>query len=345
MSTNLGSPAVGIAIKAEQNVLADRFKTAVKDCEVELKENLIGYRQKWVQWMSWYGYGNPPEPNNIESQIHRMFFNDLTYRAAVSVRSSVDAGMDISARSATLAYLLDQGYVVSQVLALQKLLDNGSDVISVKRLLKNVEKHRKFITREVYVAGDGLPYDYTSWLDTVDTSDPMVQICGIDAPGLHRFAVSKQLHETFDQLSGKKPDQRTRQDVIPKAIFRTLDSWISGPRAEEIGDLRNKFIAHAANALEVGSSTFNGVSFSQIDELQRAIVRVVHALIDDILSIRIARPIVPYPPLGIFRGLDLPYSPSDAEAKMHQRWGDLSEERNGWNTGILQEVTSSPGLP
>src|SRR5271155_3408951 len=49
MSTKLGSPAVGIAIKAEQNVLADRFKTAVKDCEVELKKNLIGYRQKWVQ--------------------------------------------------------------------------------------------------------------------------------------------------------------------------------------------------------------------------------------------------------------------------------------------------------
>jgi hypothetical protein len=73
MGTNLGSPAVGIAIKAEQNVLADRFKTAVKDCEVELKENLIGYRQKWVQWMSWYGYGNPPEPNNIiRVQIRRL---------------------------------------------------------------------------------------------------------------------------------------------------------------------------------------------------------------------------------------------------------------------------------
>jgi hypothetical protein len=345
MTTNSGSPAVGIAIKAEQNVLADRFKTAVKDCDVESKKNLVGYRQKWVQWMSWYGYGDPPEPNNIESQIHRMFFNDLTYRATVSVRSSVDAGMDISARSATLAYLLDQGYVVSQVLALQKLLDNGSDVISVKRLLKNVEKHRAVITREVYVAGDGLPYDYTSWAGTVDKSDPMVQIYGIGAPGLHRFAISKHLHETFDQLSGNKPDQRTRQDVIPKSIFRTLDSWISGPRAEEIGDLRNKFIAHAANALEVGSSTFNGVSFSQIDELQRAIVRVVHALIDGILSIRIARPIVPYPPLGIFQGLHLPYSPSDAEAKMHQRWGDLSDERNEWNTGILQELTSSPALP
>ena len=344
MTTNVGSPAVGIAVKAEQNVLADRFKTAVKDCDVERKENLSGYRQKWVQWMSWYGYG-APEPNNIQDQIHRMLFNDLTYRATASVRSSVEAGMEISARSATLVYLLDQGYVVSQVLALQKLLDNGSDVISVKRLLKNVEKHRPFITREVYVAGDGLPYDFTSWADTVDKSDPMVQFYGIDAPGLRRFAMSKQLHETFDQLSGKKPDQRTRQDVIPKSIFRTLDSWISGPRFEEIKDLRDKVIAHAANALEVGKSTFNGVSFSQIDELQRAIVRVVHALIDEILSIRITRPVVPIAPLGIFRGLDLLYSPSDAEAKMHQRWDDLSEERNGWNAGVLQEVTFSPTSP
>ncbi len=339
MTSNLNSPAVGITVKAEQNVLADRFKAAINDCEVDDKTTLARYRQKWLEWMSWYGYGSP-EPNNIQTQIHRMFFNDLTYRATVSVRSSVGAETDISARSATLAYLLDQGYVVSQVLALQRLLDDRKDVISVKRLLKNVEKNRALITREVYVAGDGLPYDHSSWVNAVDKSDPMIQIYGFDAPGLHRFAISKHLHETFDLLSGKKPEQRTRFDVIPKSIFRKLDGWISGPSATEIGGLRNNFVAHAADSLRLGSAQFNGVSFLQIDELQRNIVRVIHALIDDILSIRIGRSVIPMAPLGIFRGLNLPYSPSDAEANMHQRWNDLSKERNGWNTGVLQQLTS-----
>jgi hypothetical protein len=289
--------------------------------------------------MSWYGYGDP-EPNGIETQIHRMLFNDLTYRATVSVRASVDVNVAISARSPTLAYLLDQGYVVSQVLSLQKLLDDRNDVISVKRLLKDVEKHRSLITREVYVAGTGLPYDYNSWPDAADETDPMVQMWGIQAPGLNQFADSKHLHEVFDKLSGKKADQRTRDDVIRKSIFRRMDGWISGPSADEISSIRNNFIAHSADAVRLGSTQFNGVKFSQLDDLQRAIVRVARALTDHILSIGIARGVVPMLHLGIFSGLDLPYSPPDAETLMHQHWNDSSDERNGWTQGILQDLTS-----
>src|SRR5439155_4784372 len=99
-----------------------------------------------------------------------------------SVRESVPTADVISAPSSTLAYLLDRGYVFTQVLAIQKLLDNREDVISVRRLLKDVRKHRGVITREVYVAGDGLPYDYNKWPETVDNADSMVQMYGIDAP-------------------------------------------------------------------------------------------------------------------------------------------------------------------
>lgn len=340
MESGFNSLTTAVTVKAEQNPLADRFKIDANDCDVEDKAKLTQYRLKWQQWMSWYGYGSP-ELHNIQAQIHQMLFNDLTYRAVVSVRSSVDPEASISARSPTLAYLLDQGYVVSQVLALQKLLDDRKDVVSVKRFLKDVERHRGLITREVYVAGDGLPYDYNSWPETVNKSDPMIQMYGIDAPGLGRFATSKLLHETFDLLSGTNLDIRTRTDVIPRSIFRKLDAWISGPSAKEIGSLRNNFVAHAADALRLGSTQFKGVSFSQIDELQREIVRVIHILIDDILSIRIGRPVVPMAPLGLFRGLNHPHSPSEAEAGMHQHWDQLSNERNGWTVGVLKELTSS----
>ena len=289
--------------------------------------------------MKWYEHSES-EPNNIESQIHRMLFHDLTYRAMASVRASLTADLPISARSATLAYLLDHGYVVSQVLSIQKLLDPRKDVISVRRLLKDVEKHRGLITREVYVAGDGLPYDYASWGNTVNRSDPEVQIWGIDAPGLARFAISKDLHEKFDLLSCKLAHERTREDLIPRSIFRTLDSWISGPTADEISDLRNSFIVHSADGLRRGSAQFTGVKFSQIDELQRAIVRVERALTDYVLTRRVAREVVPFPPLGLFSGLDAPYCPSSAQDSMHHRWNDMSENRNAWTQGVLEDLTS-----
>lgn len=328
----------------DQRPSATRFKVAVSNCDVNEKQKLVRYRQKWLQWMAWYEHSDS-EPNSIESQIHRMLFNDLTYRAIVSVRASVGADLPISARSATLAYLLDQGYVVSQVLAIQRLLDPSKGVISVRRLLKDVEKHRELITREVYVAGDGLPYDYNSWTQAVDKEDPEVQVWGLEAPGLVRFAVSKNLHETFDLLSGKQAHERTRDEVIPKSIFKTMDSWISCPSADEISGIRNTFIAHSADAIRRGSAQFTGVKFSQIDELQRAIVRVERALTDYVLSIRVARDVVPLPPLGIFRGLGVHYSPPEAENSMHQRWNDLSDERNAWKQGVLQNLTSRHAHP
>jgi hypothetical protein len=168
-----------------------------------------------------------------------------------------------------------------------------------------------------------------------------VQIWGIEAPGLHRFAISKSLHETFDLLSGKQVPERSRNDVIPASIFKTLNGWISGPAANEISSIRNNFIAHSADAVRRDSAQFTGVRLAQIEELQRTIVRVERALTDHVLSIRIGRDVVPLRPLGIFRGLALPYSPPGAELSMHRLWGELSIERNGWKQGVLQELTSN----
>lgn len=309
MSSAANPTATGVKVTASpHDPLAGRFQIAVEQCDVDDKKRLVRYRTYWTKWMSWYRY-NTSEPHSIESQIHQMLFSDLTYRAIVSVRESVVADVAISARSSTLAYLLDRGYLFSQVLSLQKLLDDRKDVISVKRLLKDVREHRHLITREIYVAGDGHPYDYNKWSETVDKTNLMVEMYGIDAPGLFRFATSKYLHGTFDLLSGKQPIERTRKDVIPESIFKALETWISGPSAREITSIRHNFIAHAANAIRLGSLRFKGVKLSQIDDLQRAIVRVERALTDHVLSIRIARDVVPSPPLGVFRGLDLPYFP------------------------------------
>lgn len=338
--TSAADPTAGMTVTpVPTDPLGDRFQIPVEKCQVEDKKRLAQYRSYWKKWMQWYSHGTS-EPHSIESQIHQMLFDDLTYRSVASVRESVPAATAISARSSTLAYLLDRGYVFTQVLAIQKLLDNRDDVISVRRLLKDVRRHRKLITREVYVAGDGLPYDYDKWPETVDKADPMVQMYGIDAPGLSDFALSKHLHETFDLLTGKEHSARTKNDVIPDSLFQTLDSWISGPAAQEITNIRHNFIAHAASSIKLGPAKFKGVKFSQIDDVQRAIVRVERVLIDDILSIRIARNVVPSPPLGLFSDLDSPYAPSDQQARMHKRWDELTDDRNQWSKGVLKTLLS-----
>jgi hypothetical protein len=151
--------------------------------------------------------------------------------------------------------------------------------------------------------------------------------------------VSKQLHETFDVLSGKEPAQRSREDTIRQSVFRTLNSWTDTESAREIESIRNNFIAHSADAVTRNRSPqLSGVRFSQVDELQRAIVRVERALTDHILSIRVARSVAPIQPLGIFSGLDLPYAALETKEAMYKRWDELAADRNSWNLAVLNDL-------
>jgi hypothetical protein len=112
VSSAANPTATGVKVTASpHDPLAGRFQIAVEQCVVDDKKRLVRYRTYWTKWMSWYRY-NTSEPHSIESQIHQMLFSDLTYRAIVSVRE------------------LDRGYLFSQVLSLQKLLDDRKDVIS-----------------------------------------------------------------------------------------------------------------------------------------------------------------------------------------------------------------------
>ena len=78
------------------SLAAQRFRVPIDQCDVHGKKTLIRYRECWLKWMSWYEH-TPNEPHSIESQIQRMIFNDLTYRASVSVRGSVSKETAISA--------------------------------------------------------------------------------------------------------------------------------------------------------------------------------------------------------------------------------------------------------
>ncbi|MBB6144310.1 hypothetical protein HNQ77_002262 [Silvibacterium bohemicum] len=323
--------------KLHQAPLKDRFEVPAQECDVHDKRNLESYRTLWRKWMSWYDH-SPDEPHSIEQQLHTMLFNDLTYRSIVVARSAAAPEVKVSAQASTLAYLLDTGYATTQTLAVMKLLDDRRDVISVMRLLKDVQKHRSVITREIYVSSFGFPYDPQSWQTDGRGLSTAVGVFGLEAPELTHWIQSHYLHETFDRLSGKRPDERSRGDVIPNAVFKRLHDWLETDSIRKLETLRNNFLAHAANSASRGETKNQGVRFVELDEAQRAIIRVERAITDLILARRIAREVVPMPPLGMFSTLNLVYATKEAEIQMYDRWDELAEERNGWKSGVLDEL-------
>jgi hypothetical protein len=323
--------------KLYQAPMPDRFATPAKKCDVLDQNKLESYRALWRKWMSWYDH-SPNEPHSIEQQIQTMLFNDLTYRSVVSARSTVSPEIEVAARTSTLTFLLDSGYVTTQVLAVLRLLDDRRDVISVTRLLKDVQRYRAFITREKYVSSFDLPYDPLGWQKDGRELSGAVGVFGLEAPELTNWLQSHYLHETFDRLSGKRPDERLRSDTIPNSVFKRLHDWLSTESIRKLETVRNNFLAHAADEVSRGETRYEGVRFAELDEAQRAIIRVERVVTDLILARRIARDVVPMPPLGLFAKLDLAYATKDAENQMYNRWDELSDERNKWKQGLLEEL-------
>ena len=312
-----------------------RYKTPVDQCDVVDRKKLQQYRDKRYEWLSWYEL-RKGEPNTIQQQLFSMMFLDMAYRLLASARQSVDQGVTFSAQSGLLAHFLDQGYVATQVLAIRKLLDGRKDVFSLRRLLQDMSDHRSLITRENYVCHDGLPYDSEAWQS--QAHDVEVQIWGIQAPGLGRFLGSHTRHEMFDKLSGVLPVARQREDLIKADVFAKLKKLLMNSKAEKIVLLSHKFFAHAATEDSRGTLAFSGIKLSDVDEVQRAFVRVERAITDLLLYIAIAREVVPMPPLGMFKGLEHPYASAEAIKNMDTIWDQLTQERNQWGKGIEQHI-------
>jgi hypothetical protein len=319
----------------EPESLEFRYKTPIDKCDVLDRKRLETYRDKRYEWLSWYEL-RKDEPNTIQQQLFSMMFLDLAYRVLSSPRPSASPDLTFAAQSGLLAHFLDQGYVATQVLAIRRLLDGRKDVFSLRRLLDDLTFHRELITRENYVCHDGLPFDSEAWQSQAQGIE--VRIWGIEAPGLHNFLASRVRHEMFDRLSGVSPTARERGNLIKEDVFEKLKKLLLNDTAEKIVLLSHKFFAHAATTDSRGSLAFSGIKLSDVDEVQRAFIRVERAITDILLFIAIGRQVVPMPPLGLFKGLEHPYASAEAIKNMDTVWDQLVEERNKWAEGIEKDI-------
>lgn len=137
------------------------YEYPVSACDVVCKSNLERYREKRDQWIGWL---DVDPVHAITNQLHDMMWNDVTYRTFNEARR-LDSNNPTAAVAPLLSEFIDVGYVAMQVLAISKLTDPSDPkkpkraVISLRRLVDEVSAERMLITRENYIAFDGLPYD------------------------------------------------------------------------------------------------------------------------------------------------------------------------------------------
>lgn len=322
------------------------FQYGIEDCDVADKERLREYREKRAEWLHLL-IGDPDHA--VWRQVTAMLWNDAVFRVAnESRRLSRLGGYKSSARNWSISQFMDQGFVAMQTLSIRKLMEKAASkparqIVSLRRVLDDIRVHRHMITRENYVAHDGLPYDpepgerahmesiikrggtrpHTQWLPT---------------SGPQAWSVSQMVHERFDKLSGVHRDRRSRSDVISDDVFDKIEAMLTKSGWQDIAEFGNKFIAHAAD--EHSRSTLldgqNGFSLDKLARCHEGICRAAAAICGPILW-EGSSGLLPIPQFNHFDNLEAAWLlPQDIET-LSAFWDAHVETVESWTEGDLLE--------
>ncbi len=264
------------------------YTTAIEDCDVEDKVGLAEYRSRRADWLDWL-IGE--DDHAISHQLRSMAWSYITFRVINERRRhAVRSDTPSIIRNHTLFRFMTTGFVATQALAIRRLDDKEANkpreqVISLRRLVVDICRHKHLFTREVFVGYDGAPFDpepgkASHWRGLYERpeywSGVEVATEAYPTTGPEAWEFSECAHEVFDRLSGTRPSSRQREDKISVDVFAALERMIDDPSVEQARKLSNKYLAHAADPLSRRQTPLDevGLSFNQIDKAHECLLTV-----------------------------------------------------------------------
>ena len=305
--------------------------------DVADQQKLALFRAKRGEWFKLFE-SDELDRLSIHGQLLQAIVDDLTYRVFVGESSKHKVGEGLAIPS--LMYLLNVGFVTSQALVARRLLDDRKDVSSIKRILKELNKHRRLITRENFVSYDGTPYAFDiSSLSPDDQSSVGLQIWGLQAPGFSDQLRSYHRHERFDMLSNVSMQNRTRNDLIDQRIVDRIGLWLESREAIHLKEMSDSRFAHASDG---SHSRFRGdlsnIALFEVENAHRGFVMSTRALFDVVLNSENYSEVVPHIPLGSFGKVWTGEQMIESSARMQEHWDELVKQRNSWGVNVDTEL-------
>jgi len=310
---------------------------SVEQCDVSNPDLLTEYRRMvgtWVEVLS----GDPQ--NSVIAQIHDMMWHDAAWRALNEGRRLADKKN--APVSPLIASLLDRGYVTGQVIAIGRLLETGSkkpakQINSLRRIVDEIAANQHLFTRELFIAHDGLPYDWELARKQLPLSEGVswLPIGGPDA-----WTQSMLRHEEFDRLSGVSSKQRDRSDRISPEVIGRMEKVLSDPLFDDVLTFRHKSIAHAADAFSRATAVSLRTGL-KLDEFARAhflLLGLYQAINANLLYQDWLGSAVPIPQEDIFVGLDKPYAERADVWQLSHFWDRHCVEREDWLNEAYHQI-------
>lgn len=313
------------------------YKYSIAECDVsvERRSALDAFRAKRLIWLSWL---DTDEHHAIWQAISAMVWTDVSFKALTHFAVADD---NTCLSNSLVAEQLINGHVATQVLAIRRLVDNGADVISLRRLLKDVRRNFKFFTRENYVCYDGLPYDYEAVMQREIPQRVGKGAFWLDTTGPNAYGSSSMAHEQFDRLTGIAASARTREDRLPIRLLDTIEGWLDASDADALKDWSHAYLAHAGNPESRERKADSIITANKITDTIKVLARVTEAVSAYVLfaGSRL-NALMPTAQFNQFERLDNPVMRADQLDEGHQIWDKLTDERDRYLEGVGSELES-----
>jgi hypothetical protein len=323
--------------------MPDDYAYPITQCDVttEKRAKLESYRDKRRLWLSWI---STDEHHAIWTVLSSMVWTDVAFRTLTNFAVGDEAN---ALNNHLMVEALLDGHVATQVLAIRRLVDNRkTDVISLRRLVKDLRSHFALFTRENYVCFDGLPYDYEAvrharFMENAGNWGKG----GIWVPtsGPQGDGTSESAHRQFDKLAGLDPAKRSREDRLPASLLTTIEKWLNDSGADDLAEWSHAYLAHAGGPESRKRIADLMVTTNKITDAIKALARVTEAISARLLFAGgRTNALMPVAQFNQFEKLDKPIMQAGGEAAAYKLWHQLSDERNSYLNGVDTALIGQP---
>ncbi len=297
---------------------SSKYKYAVEQCDIpEVRRGtLIAYREHRQNCID---HLQGRDDTSIARQIHDLIWHTMTYRTLNEARR-IETGRSVNGE---LWHLVTAGYASLMTMGIRRLVDKNKDAMSVYTLIEKIAKRPEFLTRELFVCYDGVPFDHELAFRKHGSQHLFGQVYRPHMDGPSAWGASEMRNKAFSKVCGRSGKQK-RLDEIPASIFSDLKERLKAPVLVKVCTMADKVVAHTEKVPDdkpVPIATYN-----DIDEALGVVIRVANAVGLIFFYDQPFGDVVPTPQYDFFESLDQSWVLSENLPALAEYWNEQKQQ-------------------
>lgn len=291
-------------------------------------------RSKFKQWEDWL-LGD--DVHSIRKQIHNMTWNSAVFLSINEVRKYAAIDKEGEPKLNPMVHrFINYCFFQTQAMAIRRLLDKRSDVVSLYNLINDMDNNCELLSRENILTIHGYPYDYEAEEKRLFHRELRVKNGDVFAEGHLKCAHSECIHKSIDAMLNTDAERRKPSDKIPKGIFEWLKQRCD--RCKEIPNYVNKFFAHSATPESRASIKADDIKITlgHILDAHKIICETAEFIGINILYQSFGN-FLAVPQYAQFEHFDKPWATKETVRKLYKFWRSYDDDMNKWTQWDWQD--------